>query len=320
MDPAVSIDDDIWSGKHILESALMPHGPKAFRSAYRDLWERGFPRGSLTGWPSVDKHYSVVPGQLSIVTGWPGSGKSEWVDALLMNLAKQGWRHALFSPENHPTEMHVIKLLEKYLRKPFGDGLRERMSLDECDEAANDIDDWFHFLIGRSDKDKTGFTVEDILIAAELHFRMMGYWGNDEHPKGLVIDPWNEIEHMRPRNISETEYISMTLTQVRGWARKAKVHVWMVAHPQKLNRDRETGKLPVPKPDTISGSSHWWNKADVAITVHREVGDAKNRTTEIHVWKVRFKNVGSPGMCELEYDRATGCYSEQDFGHVRGVK
>ena len=35
------------------------------------LWDSGLPAGYKTGWPSVDKHYTVAPGQMTIVTGWP---------------------------------------------------------------------------------------------------------------------------------------------------------------------------------------------------------------------------------------------------------
>lgn len=43
----------------------------------------------------------VVPGELTIVTGVPNSGKSEWIDALLCNLNHSvGWKFALCSMEN----------------------------------------------------------------------------------------------------------------------------------------------------------------------------------------------------------------------------
>lgn len=42
----------------------------------------------------------VVPGELTIITGVPNSGKSEWIDALMVNLAdKFGWRFGLCSME-----------------------------------------------------------------------------------------------------------------------------------------------------------------------------------------------------------------------------
>lgn len=50
----------------------------------------------------------VVPGELTIITGVPNSGKSEWIDALMVNLADRfGWRFGLCSMEkkvSHPLQ------------------------------------------------------------------------------------------------------------------------------------------------------------------------------------------------------------------------
>lgn len=70
------------------------------------------------GWLAATPHLTlctqVVPGELTIVTGLSNSGKSEWLDALTVNLARQhGWTIAMCSLENTPTE-HGRKLMEKY--------------------------------------------------------------------------------------------------------------------------------------------------------------------------------------------------------------
>lgn len=293
-----------------------------FRSLVAELWDKGMPPGSSTGWPSLDKHYTVAPGQLTIVTGWPGSGKSEFVDALALNLARQGWRIALHSPENKPEQIHVIKYVEKFLGKPFGAGPSERMSKEEADEAVTEIEGWFGFICAAAASHRTVFTVESILGAAEAWFRKIGAWRSKENHCGLVIDPWNELENVRPREWSETEYIGATLTALRSWARTHNVHVWLIAHPQKLRRD-DKGDLPVPRPDSISGSQHWWNKADNAITVWREFDKpfVVNHGVDIHIQKVRFKHIGRIGLVSLDYDRVTGRYSEQVAENaVRSVK
>ncbi len=62
---------------------------------------------------------------------------------------------------------------------------------------------------------------------------------------GVVLDPWNTLEHLRPSNLSETEYISMALTDLTLWTRAANLHLWVVVHPSKLYKDR---KRPV---DTV---------------------------------------------------------------------
>jgi twinkle protein len=57
----------------------------------------------------------VVPGELTIITGVPNSGKSEWIDALLCNLTHQhGWSFALCSMEKkvHGRENHFAVLAD----------------------------------------------------------------------------------------------------------------------------------------------------------------------------------------------------------------
>ena len=296
-------------GELVVKNELTGRTALAFLERVDALHEKGLPSGAKTGWPSVDSHYTVCPGQMTILTGWPGSGKSEWLDALLLNLARQGWRLCLFSPENQPNEIHVVKFLEKFVGKPFGAGPTERMTKEEAAEAATEIDQWFSFITPAFTSEKLSFTIQEVLDAAEFDFRKRDLWQSKEHFLGLVIDPWNELEHLRPQGLSETEYVSQTLSLIRNWARKHNVHVWVVAHPQKLKR-LENGKLPVPTPDTISGSQHWWNKADACITVWREFGETPSQSVEIHVQKVRFKHIGRQGMVQLLYDRITGRYHE----------
>lgn len=274
------------------------------RDLLESLWDRGLPPGYKTGWPSVDALYTVVPGQMSIVTGWPGSGKSEWVDAMLVNLSRQGWRLAYYSPENMPVELHLAKLMEKLAGAPFGAGPTKRIDRDELAEYADEISQRFRLV----EPVEGSLSARDVLDAVEP------WLCGEDGPRGLVIDPWNELEHWRPQNMSETEYVSATLSEVRQWARRTSTHVWIVAHPQKMRR--EDGVLPVPKPDMISGSQHWWNKADACVTVFRDFTRPEAQEVEIHVQKIRFKHVGRIGKATLKYDRVTGRYAEPN-PHLR---
>lgn len=292
------------------QAQLLALDANDLRERGRRLWKAGLPRGASTGWPSVDHHYTVAPGQFTVITGWPGSGKSEWLDAVLMNLARQGWRFALYSPENQPEEVHLAKMAEKFLGLPFGDGPSDRMSLEEFDEAVDSMREWFGFMAPTIDTERVVFGMEQILLGAELRFRALGVWHSKENMRGLVVDPWNELEHQRPNHWSETEYISATLSMVRAWARTHRVHVWIVAHPQKQRRN-DAGELPVPRPDMISGSQHWWNKSDNCVTVWRDFDNPDTTDVQIHVQKVRFKHVGRPGKITLRYERVTGRYFEK---------
>lgn len=270
-----------------------------------NLWERGLPGGDKTGWTSVDPLYSVALGQMTIVTGWPSSGKSEWLDALLCNL--RGWRFVMCSPENQPVELHMAKLMEKVAKKPFGRGPRDRIAKEELTEVADELRN-FTFLEPPA---SGAFQITDVLHEAQ---EILG----EEGKRGLILDPWNEFESTRPAGLSETEYVSQTLSLIRNWARKQKVHVWIVAHPQKMRL--ADGTLPVPRPDMISGSQNWWNKADACITVYRDFTKQDDRV-QIHVQKVRFKHIGKQGVAELVYDRVTGLYADvPEYVHEQSEK
>jgi twinkle protein len=64
----------------------------------------------------------------------------------------------------------------------------------------------------------------------------------------------------------------------------------------------------VPTLYDISGSAHWYNKADNGITVYRHM-DAD--MTDIYVGKIRFREVGQRGKATLAYCRHTGTYHER---------
>jgi len=276
-------------------------------AALQQLWRDGLPSGDKTGWPSVDKHYTVQPGQFTVLTGWPGSGKSEWLDALLINLMWQGWKFAVYSPENQPIELHLSKLIEKLSGKPFGHGPNERVSMEEVAKYNEAISYSFAFI----ETFYGAVTVQEVIEAATPYLT-----SHVDSKRGLIIDPWNELEHWRPANLTETEYVSKTLSYVRNWARKNKVHVWIVAHPQKMRR--EDGQLPIPRPDMIAGSQHWWNKADCAVTVYRDFDNLDSSEVDIYIQKIRFKNIGRIGKVTLKYDRVTGRYHEMPV--IRGIE
>lgn len=265
------------------------------------LWTSGMSRGDSTGWQCVDDLYTIVPGQLSIVTGWPSSGKSEWVDAMALNLVRQDWKFAVYSPENRPIELHAAKLVEKWIGKPFGKGPTPRLHHTESDEAADEIGNAFGFL---DPPTVENMRIEAITELADEHFA--GVPG--EYKRGLIVDPWNELDHSRPSEWSETEYTSQALSWLRNWGRNTRTHVWLVAHPAKQRRET-SGELPIPRPDMISGSAHFWNKADCCVTVYRDY-QREDGQIDIYVQKVRFKHVGRIGVTSLTYDRVTGRYHE----------
>ena len=268
-----------------------------------DLYRAGgLPAGSSTGWPSVDKLYTVAMGQWTLVTGTPGSGKSEWLDALMVNLAKRDeWKFMIFSPENWPLALHHSKILEKYTGKPFTPGPTQRMDEEELEAG----EEWMRgkFIFAKPERPN----LSSILGEAVHHFQYPE--GMPRRFKvGVVLDPWNQLEHYRPAGMSETEYVSQALSEVIRICREANIHVWIIAHPSKMQRGKD-GKLPVPTPHDVSGSAHFWNKADNCLCVWRDQAEG-TAEVDIHVQKIRFRHIGRVGLATLKYNRVTGQYAE----------
>lgn len=258
--------------------------------------------GVSTGWLGLDELYRVVPGELTLVTGVPNSGKSEWIDALLCNLSHgQGWSFVLCSMENKVQE-HARKLLEKHIRKPFFDAKygesKPRMTADELEQGKQWLNEMF-FLIRCENEELP--SIDWVLGLAKAAVFRHGV-------RGLVIDPYNELDHRRPANQLETEYVSQMLTKVKRFAQHHDCHVWFVAHPRQL----QNWNGGAPSLYDISGSAHFINKCDNGIVVHRNRDPEAGPLDEVQILvrKVRNKMAGNIGDAYLSYNRATGEYAD----------
>lgn len=262
-------------------------------------FDTGMAAGVGTGWPNVDKLYTVMPGQLTVVTGIPNSGKSEWVDALTLNLAlNHGWRFAAFSPENGK-EAHATKLIEKRVEMSADPKSKDRMSFDTFYNGSLWVRKHYSFIESTEEMPTLDWILER---AADAALR--------NGIKGLIIDPWNRIEKKMDGFRAETDYVAFAIPRILRFLVNYGVHGWLVVHPKQQEKDRKTGKIPAPSLYDMAGSAHFVNMADNGIVIHRS--DSIDDTTEVHVKKVRFKHIGRRGETKLSYNLTTGRYVPLD--------
>jgi twinkle protein len=292
----------IATGKDNLERILKNHSPwpvagiydaKHFYDQVMNVYEQGLGKGLSTGYMDVDEIYTIAMGQLTVVTGIPGHGKSEFIDQVMMNLAKNhDYKFAVCSFENEP-RLHIPKLMSKHCGKPFFTGPNDRMSPSEMDQSLQFVNDHFTFLY---QADGSQATLDDIISRLKIAVMRHGI-------SGAVIDPYNYIE--KPRDMAETDWISDLLTRLRMFAQAHDIHLWFVAHPTK--QQKENGTIPPPKGYDIAGSAAWFAKADFGLTVHRP--EPTSPRSEIHVWKCRFSWLGQCGTADLIFDKVTSRYN-----------
>ena len=255
-----------------------------------DYYNNGLPSGFGIGMHEFDMFLKFQPGYLTVITGIPGHGKSEFLDFLMCRLnISHDWKFALYSPENHPLQLHFSKLAEKVIGKPF-EG-QNRMSPLDLTSTIEYLKDVFYFV-----NPAENFTLDNILTAVKSLVRKKGV-------KAFVIDAWNKLEHNYSTN--ETKYISEQLDKIVTFCEKNSVHCFLVAHPTKIQKDKASGKFEIPNLYSISGSANFYNKAANGITVYR---DYENFTTEVYIQKVKFKHWGQTGCCQLAWDKTNGRY------------
>ena len=262
--------------------------PADCRDLLKSEYQNGVTGGVSTGYPVLDEIYTVRTGELTIVTGIPGSGKSNFLDAMIVKMIERhDWRFAYFSPENWPIQRHMQTLTEKVVNKSFFPSTwGERMTPVESDEAVTYLDEYVRFILPKDEI----LNVDTVLKYARILCLQFGI-------KGLVIDPWNEIEHDQKPGEREDQYISKQLTKIRRFARFNDLHIWLVAHPTKLTKN-SSGEYDPPTMYDISGGAQWRNKADNGLCVYR---DFTSNLTTLIVQKVRFKEIGKIGERAFQY-------------------
>ena len=264
-------------------------------STVLDYYKNGYPKGADAGIGDFDNYLTFVGGQVTIVTGAPNSGKSEFLDWIITQLAKRhNWKFSLCSFEN-PISIHVTKLMQKFIGKAF-DFRKDpynRMDQDEFEESIIMTDNYFNFInIAQVEVTVTGLLnkLREVVLKTGI--------------KGVVIDPWNYLEHKIPHGYTETQYISESLTLIKEFAVKNDVHIFIVAHPKKMTPDLKTGKSPVVTMYDIAGSAHFFNKADNGISVHR------TEQVDVYIQKVRFEWLGKQGFVSFSYDTFKRKYNQ----------
>lgn len=279
------------------EAQHLPIAEISTTQDYQDLvlsyYDSGYPVGAKVEMTNTDSHISWSRGELVVVTGIPGSGKSTWLDYMYARLSFiKGWKFGIFSPEN-VAPLKITRLAEQTLGKRMSE-----MTKSELIFAINKIHNHFFFYNTDMMED---YSIDSILSLAK---NMVRRYGID----CLCLDPFNYIETQKNKDESSHESIGNLLRELKRFAAKNNVNVTLVAHPRKM--EKNNGSYAVPRLYDISGSHHFFNVPDVGIAVHRKYIDGTNDPVEVHIQKVKYHFRGKLGMVEYLFDPSTGRYSE----------
>tara|TARA_Y100000768_G_scaffold109991_3_gene80908 strand:- start:8134 stop:9849 length:1716 start_codon:yes stop_codon:yes gene_type:complete len=263
---------------------------KDIEAEITDFVKNGFKKGYQIGLHNFDNIFSTYTSQFITVTGIPSSGKSDFVDQMVVGYNRNyEWKIAFASPENAPTYLHAHKLMRKVWE---GMPTKYDIGTDKWNQVAQYVNDNFFFI------DMDRYTLESVLKKGAELVKRKGI-------KCLVIDPFNKIRDTNSNTDDVNKYTMEYLTKIETFAKKFDVLVFIVAHPTKMYKDKE-GKIEEPTMYNIKGGGEWYDASYHGILVHR---DWENKTVKAKVLKVKFQNLGENGAeAYFKWEPNSGCF------------
>jgi len=242
----------------------------------RDFVKNGFKPGYQIGLKNFDQIFSTYTGQFITVTGVPSSGKSDFVDQMVVGYNNNyGWKTAYASPENQPVYLHAHKLMRKHWQDmPRVDDIGN----DKWQQVTDHVNDNYFFI----DMDK--YSLEAVLRKGAELVKRKGI-------KCLVLDPFNKIRDINAASDDVNRYTMDYLAKIEAFCKKYDVLTFIVAHPTKMYKGQD-GKMEEPTMYNIKGGGEWYDASYHGLLVHR---DYEAKTTKVKVLKVKFQNLGENG-------------------------
>lgn len=267
--------------------------------SFMDIYDDSYSDLLQSGFSDLDNGlgFNMVIPELAIVTGKPGSGKSELAVVLGANLARMyQLPGAVLQFEDRSAR--VQQTLLRYARHNVP-GVN---STPECEAW---VRRWFRTIAPmenlESDTDYTMEWIKGTLKEARVRHGC----------KWAILDPWNEVVHNIDRGQTETQYTNDALRMLKKLSRSLGMLLMVVVHPTKEGgREANIEDLDMY---AINGGAAWYNKADHGLIVHRD--DQSKPDCYVKLAKAKDHLVmGKPGIVRMRYDFARARYDQMGLG------
>lgn len=277
--------------------------PGGFITGLSDLPPLSSRRVLKTGIREIDMRLAWEIGAMSVLTGVPGNGKSTFATFAAHCIARnERIRVGFMAFETHPHRIrdHLTRLEAGKPYDQLGD-VQQQATLAQLD--------MFFRIVHRTFNDRAHSlawlkeTVETLAVR--------------DRCKLIIVDPWNELEHLPEPGESLTNYVNFATQQIRQWAEQYETHICVVAHPKKMNGDM---KPRAPSGYDVADSAAFFNKPANGLTVHQGKSDDGVPQVQLLSWKVRDTQLyrSSKGMSPLHFDEQAMTY--EPFEQLAEVK
>jgi twinkle protein len=282
-------------GQEGVSACILNAKPIPVQGLYRvsDFPERGVVRSYDCGVEPLEDYLKIVPGTLTVLTGYANMGKSTLMNEII---AYQVYRHFPVCVASFETDVKPI-LVNGIAGALLSCEPKDVFKHDKRAVAMQCLEERLVIISQAVDEDLE-MDLDKFLDLCRVAVVRHGV-------KMIVLDPWNELEHKRRRDETETDYIGRAIRAIKRFAKLNDVAFWVVAHPTKPHE----GVKKVPGLYDISGSANWANKADYGLTYHRPIPN--ENYAKVLISKVRM---GLPGK------RDTVEVTRGEDGHFRAYQ
>lgn len=219
-----------------------------------------------TGYTHLDKAIrGLILGEVTILSGLNGSGKSSWLNSVMLNAIQRGFKVACFSGEL--TDFNVMKwLAQSAAGKSYVHKLEcSEYAYDVEDKAYEKISDWLNgkfYLFNNNYGNRFEQVIADLEEVVDKGIQL------------IVIDNLMALSISGlsgDRNEKQKQFI----IEVVEFAKRKNVHCIVVCHARK-----ESGSQTLLRKESIAGSSDLSNAVQNVAIVHRCGEDFYKRASE----------------------------------------
>lgn len=305
--PDKDVNDCLRNGRSVEEIKTYIEGAQAYQHSSvkhigdfeAELWElkKGDSEkvlGRQSMWHGVNNLIAGWrAGEVTVVTGDTGSGKTTWTTACAWDQSKgdpgdsRDGVGTLIASFEMPSRDTARKLVSMEAGKSFVD-----MDNVDLHNAMSNLRSRNIFFVDHYGE----IPLDDLRDAIEYGVRRYGLWY-------VVVDHLHFMLEGSPEK--ERYMIDKTMRAIKSWALKLQVHIVLVVHPSKLRTDIEGVPLKVELND-LKGSSEIKKVADnvLRVWVPRDLDRSNNHVpySEITTLKAR-SDFAKEGSVQLEFDR-----------------
>lgn len=267
--------------------------------AMLDNFRNGVQLAPTTRFGELDDYFRWKKGEINLCTGYGNHGKSFFMLQLMLTKSiYDGWKWAVFSPENYPALDFYDDLIEMYVGKWLNN-----MTEQEYSDACYFIDKHIFYVYPESE--------HDINSINEKFRHLILKKGVD----GVLIDPWNQLDHLQKPFQREDQYLSEQFKDIKRFALLNNISYNIIAHPKNPSYNQDKS-LPVVDMYDIAGGAMWGNKCDNILSYYRPRyhEDKNSPEVKVYVQKLKRKRTGGkPGDVEI-----TMVWSKKRFSNFGG--